>query len=370
MSRNTSRSRRAPRTGPSFIDTLADLHALDPDEIGLGSFGKWDSYVGRQLHRWYASWNASKDREILDVDRLHGFLVERLPEQTTVSPCTVTTGSTTVGLLPMATSPRSSTGRSRHSAIRWPIWRIASTRSEPGDVPAGGSVPPTACRASVVARSSSTAMRAHERRPRPDRVLPLLQLLEDRLHPARRVCPVRPRSEGHRGCRHERLPPPDDAEPRAGRGGGRPPVTPSSGGAVPCTTEQRVLGKARCGTPAATSSWRWTSSTGSCCTAGSTTPVRSSTVAAPRRRDGRRSRADRWRRRLARRRRPQLRPPLPRRCRASARRSDTGRDALNDGACDPQGRFWAARWLRTTVRVPERCSVSTATATSSRCSMR
>jgi aminoglycoside phosphotransferase (APT) family kinase protein len=73
------------RTGPSFIDTLAALHALDPDEIGLGGLGKRDSYVGRQLHRWYASWNASKDRELPDVDRLHDFLVERLPEQTRVS---------------------------------------------------------------------------------------------------------------------------------------------------------------------------------------------------------------------------------------------------------------------------------------------
>ena len=73
------------RTGPSFIDTLADLHALDPDEIGLGGLGKRDSYVGRQLHRWYASWNASKTRELPDVDRLHDFLVERLPEQRTVS---------------------------------------------------------------------------------------------------------------------------------------------------------------------------------------------------------------------------------------------------------------------------------------------
>ena len=59
------------RTGPSFIDTLAELHALDPDEVGLGALGKRDSYVGRQLRRWYASWNASKDREIPDVDRLH-----------------------------------------------------------------------------------------------------------------------------------------------------------------------------------------------------------------------------------------------------------------------------------------------------------
>ncbi|HSS10543.1 MAG TPA: phosphotransferase family protein, partial [Acidimicrobiales bacterium] len=72
-------------TGPSFIDTLAALHAVDPDEVGLGGLAKRDSYVGRQLHRWYASWNASKNRELPDVDRLHSFLVERLPEQSKVS---------------------------------------------------------------------------------------------------------------------------------------------------------------------------------------------------------------------------------------------------------------------------------------------
>ena len=65
------------RTGPSLIDTLAALHTLDPDEVGLGTLGKRDSYVGRQLRRWYASWNASKDREIPAVDRLHDFLVRR-----------------------------------------------------------------------------------------------------------------------------------------------------------------------------------------------------------------------------------------------------------------------------------------------------
>jgi aminoglycoside phosphotransferase (APT) family kinase protein len=73
------------RTGPSFIDTLAALHSLDPDDIGLGGLGKRTSYVGRQLHRWYESWNASKTRELPDVDRLHTLLVNNLPEQTRVS---------------------------------------------------------------------------------------------------------------------------------------------------------------------------------------------------------------------------------------------------------------------------------------------
>jgi aminoglycoside phosphotransferase (APT) family kinase protein len=72
-------------TGPSFIETLAALHSLDPDEIGLGDLGKRDSYVGRQLRRWYASWEASKTEEVPDMDHLYAFLMARLPEQQRVS---------------------------------------------------------------------------------------------------------------------------------------------------------------------------------------------------------------------------------------------------------------------------------------------
>ena len=73
------------RVGRSLIDTLAALHALDPDEVGLGALGKRDSYVGRQLRRWYNSWTATKDRDLPDVDRLHRFLLESLPKQTKTS---------------------------------------------------------------------------------------------------------------------------------------------------------------------------------------------------------------------------------------------------------------------------------------------
>lgn len=72
-------------TGPSFIDTIAALHALDPDSVGLGDLGKRDSYVGRQLNRWYQSFVASKNRELPDVDRLHEWLVAHLPEQRRVA---------------------------------------------------------------------------------------------------------------------------------------------------------------------------------------------------------------------------------------------------------------------------------------------
>ena len=50
----------------SFIDTLADMHSLDPDEIGLTSLGKKEDYIGRQIKAWYRSWVASVDFAELD----------------------------------------------------------------------------------------------------------------------------------------------------------------------------------------------------------------------------------------------------------------------------------------------------------------
>ncbi len=68
----------------SFVDVLADLHAVDPDAVGLGDLGKRDSYVGRQLKTWYRSWMSSIEGAKLDDPRAHElqkFLLENLPEQ-------------------------------------------------------------------------------------------------------------------------------------------------------------------------------------------------------------------------------------------------------------------------------------------------
>lgn len=68
----------------SFIDVLADLHAVDPDAVGLGELGKRDSYVGRQLSTWYRSWLASAAPADYDDPRAHDLqrrLLEHLPEQ-------------------------------------------------------------------------------------------------------------------------------------------------------------------------------------------------------------------------------------------------------------------------------------------------
>ena len=68
----------------SFIDVLADLHAVDPDAVGLADLGKRDSYVRRQLSTWYKSWTASAGPAQYDDPRAHELqrvLLAHLPEQ-------------------------------------------------------------------------------------------------------------------------------------------------------------------------------------------------------------------------------------------------------------------------------------------------
>ena len=55
----------------TFIDVLAELHALDPNVVGLGDLGKKENYVGRQLKTWYRSWNASIESAKFDDPRAH-----------------------------------------------------------------------------------------------------------------------------------------------------------------------------------------------------------------------------------------------------------------------------------------------------------
>ncbi len=65
----------------SFVDVLADLHELEPDEVGLGDIARKEGYIARQLKRWYGQWNASKTRELAAVDEIHDELQGRVPEQ-------------------------------------------------------------------------------------------------------------------------------------------------------------------------------------------------------------------------------------------------------------------------------------------------
>ncbi|MEN9507162.1 MAG: hypothetical protein RI958_3088 [Actinomycetota bacterium] len=65
----------------SIVDTLAALHAVDLDAVGLSDLGRHDGYIARQLKRWYGQWNAQKTRDLPAVDRVHDLLQTRIPEQ-------------------------------------------------------------------------------------------------------------------------------------------------------------------------------------------------------------------------------------------------------------------------------------------------
>jgi aminoglycoside phosphotransferase (APT) family kinase protein len=67
--------------GLSIADTLARIHAVDPDAVGLGDLGKKEGYIARQLKRWYGQFQQSQTRELPRVDEVHDALAARIPDQ-------------------------------------------------------------------------------------------------------------------------------------------------------------------------------------------------------------------------------------------------------------------------------------------------
>ncbi|MEW1548969.1 phosphotransferase family protein [Streptomyces tsukubensis] len=63
-----------------LLDTLVDLHAVAPEAVGLGDFGRPDGYLDRQLRRWGKQLAASRSRDLEGIDELHAELGRALPE--------------------------------------------------------------------------------------------------------------------------------------------------------------------------------------------------------------------------------------------------------------------------------------------------
>jgi aminoglycoside phosphotransferase (APT) family kinase protein len=68
-----------PRLSSSLIEVLAELHDADPEALGLGGFGRPEGFVGRQVALWRRQWEQVKTRELIDLERLHALLGDRLP---------------------------------------------------------------------------------------------------------------------------------------------------------------------------------------------------------------------------------------------------------------------------------------------------
>lgn len=75
--------------GESIVDTLARIHRVDVDAVGLGDLGRRDGYIERQLKRWYGQFNKSRHREVPAVDEVHDALLASVPEQ---GPATIVHG--------------------------------------------------------------------------------------------------------------------------------------------------------------------------------------------------------------------------------------------------------------------------------------
>nr|WP_033276733.1 phosphotransferase family protein [Actinospica acidiphila] len=63
----------------NLVDTLVDLHAVDPVEVGLDDFGRPEGFLDRQLRRWGKQLDASRNRELAGIDELHATLGRALP---------------------------------------------------------------------------------------------------------------------------------------------------------------------------------------------------------------------------------------------------------------------------------------------------
>ncbi|WP_292052642.1 MULTISPECIES: phosphotransferase family protein [unclassified Brevundimonas] len=63
------------------VDTLAALHRLDPQVIGLGDYGKPGNYFARQVARWSKQYRASETVAVPEMDRLMEFLPATLPPE-------------------------------------------------------------------------------------------------------------------------------------------------------------------------------------------------------------------------------------------------------------------------------------------------
>ncbi|WP_211596833.1 phosphotransferase family protein [Janibacter terrae] len=65
--------------GLSLVETLARIHAVDLDRVGLADLASHKPYAARQLKRWAGQWELSRTRDLPELDRLTSRLHEREP---------------------------------------------------------------------------------------------------------------------------------------------------------------------------------------------------------------------------------------------------------------------------------------------------
>jgi aminoglycoside phosphotransferase (APT) family kinase protein len=64
-----------------FIDRLADLHRINPVEVGLSDLGKPQGYVARQVSGWSERYQKAQTDDIPDVQKLGAWLEKNQPQE-------------------------------------------------------------------------------------------------------------------------------------------------------------------------------------------------------------------------------------------------------------------------------------------------
>jgi aminoglycoside phosphotransferase (APT) family kinase protein len=65
----------------AMMDTLAALHAVDPESVGLAGFGHPEGFLARQVRRWSGQLDKSRSRPLPGVDELRDRLAASLPPE-------------------------------------------------------------------------------------------------------------------------------------------------------------------------------------------------------------------------------------------------------------------------------------------------
>ncbi len=69
----------------AIVDTLAALHRIDPETVGLADYGRPGNYFARQVERWTRQYRASQTDDLPEVEALIAFLPRTVPPQTRTS---------------------------------------------------------------------------------------------------------------------------------------------------------------------------------------------------------------------------------------------------------------------------------------------
>jgi aminoglycoside phosphotransferase (APT) family kinase protein len=68
----------------AMMATLAELHRVDPEQVGLADFGRPEGYLARQVRRWRKQIDSSHTRDLAGLDELRSRLEAATPPESAV----------------------------------------------------------------------------------------------------------------------------------------------------------------------------------------------------------------------------------------------------------------------------------------------